>query len=113
VLQLVSQRLTGCVREEDTVARIGGDEFVFVLSRVESADHTRGVAQKILDAVSQELNVEGCDIYLSGSIGISVYPFDGDATERLMKNADAAMYKAKESGKNSFRFFGEVDALLP
>ncbi len=113
VLQMVSERLSGCVREEDTVARIGGDEFVFVLSHVESADHTRVVAQKILDAVSQGMSVEGCEIRLSGSIGISVYPFDGEAVERLMKNADTAMYKAKESGKNNFRFFGEAALLMP
>jgi diguanylate cyclase (GGDEF)-like protein len=107
VLQTVSERLLQCVRSEDTVARIGGDEFVVVLAHIESADHTRVVAQKILDALALELCVEGAEIALSGSVGIAVYPFDGESAERLIRNADAAMYRAKEGGKNHFRFYTE------
>lgn len=110
VLKTVSERLVGCLREEDTVARIGGDEFVFVLPNVESAEHARIVAKKILDVMAQSIHVEGCDIALSGSVGIAIFPFDGDVTEHLIRNADTAMYKAKESGKNNFHFFS--DALL-
>ena len=94
-------------RDPDIIARIGGDEFVFVLSNVESAEHAKVVAQKILDAMAQSLHVDGCEIMLSGSVGIAMFPFDGDATERLIRNADSAMYKAKECGKNNYRFFSE------
>lgn len=107
VLKTMGERLLNCVRVEDTVARIGGDEFVFVLSNVESAEHAKVVAQKILDAMAQSLHVDGCEIMLSGSVGIAMFPLDGDATERLIRNADSAMYKAKECGKNNYRFFSE------
>lgn len=107
VLKTMGERLLNCVRDEDTVARIGGDEFVFVLSNVESAEHAKVVAQKILDAMAQSLHVDGCEIMLSGSVGIAMFPLDGDATERLIRNADTAMYKAKECGKNNYRFFSE------
>lgn len=108
VLKTVSERLVSCLREEDTVARIGGDEFVFVLSGVESAEHVGIVAQKILDVMSQSVQIEECEIMLSASVGIALFPCDGVATEHLIRNADAAMYKAKANGKNSFRFFSEV-----
>ncbi len=107
VLKTMGERLLNCVRVEDTVARIGGDEFVFVLSNVESAEHAKVVAQKILDAMAQSLHVDGCEIMLSGSVGIAMFPLDGDATERLIRNADSAMYRAKECGKNNYRFFSE------
>jgi len=108
VLKTISARLVNCLRGEDTVARVGGDEFVFVLSNVETADHARIVAQKILDVMSQTVYIDGCDVTLSGSVGIAIFPFDGDVTERLLKNADAAMYNAKESGKNNYRFFSDT-----
>jgi diguanylate cyclase (GGDEF)-like protein len=107
VLRMMSERLMNCLRGEDTVARIGGDEFVFVLPNVESADHTRIIAQKILDTIAKNIHVDGREIMLSGSVGIAIFPFDGDATEHLIKNADAAMYKAKECGKNNYQFFTE------
>ncbi len=87
------------------MARIGGDEFVFVLSVVESAEQAGTVAQKILDAISQQISVDGQEIALSGSIGIAIYPIDGTDAEHLMKNADTAMYKAKRCGKNNYQFF--------
>jgi diguanylate cyclase (GGDEF)-like protein len=117
VLKTVSERLLSSVRGEDTVARIGGDEFVVVLSNIEYIDQVRAGAQKILDAISESVNVDGDEIMLSGSIGIAIYPFDGEATERLIRNADAAMYTAKRCGKNNYCFFTETwtqeDASLP
>ena len=107
VLKTMGGRLLNCVRVEDTVARIGGDEFVFVLSGADAAEHAKVVAQKILDAMAQSIRVDGCDILLSGSVGIAIFPHDGDAMERLINNADSAMYKAKECGKNNYRFFSE------
>jgi diguanylate cyclase (GGDEF)-like protein len=108
VLKTLSQRLMSCLRDGDTVARVGGDEFVFVMPNVESAEHTKVVAQKILDVMAQAIHVDGCEIMLSGSVGIAIFPLDGEGKERLLKNADAAMYKAKERGKNNFRFFNEA-----
>jgi diguanylate cyclase (GGDEF)-like protein len=105
VLKTMSERLLNCVRVEDTVARFGGDEFVFVLSNVESVEHTKVVAQKILDVMAQGIYIDGCEIRLSVSVGIAIFPFDGDISERLIRNADSAMYKAKECGKNNYRFF--------
>ncbi|MDP1633711.1 MAG: sensor domain-containing diguanylate cyclase, partial [Gallionellaceae bacterium] len=108
VLKTVSERLLNSVRGEDTVARFGGDEFVVVLSNIEFIDQVRAGAQKILDAILESVKVEGDEIILSGSIGIAIYPFDGEATERLIRNADAAMYTAKRCGKNNYRFFTET-----
>jgi diguanylate cyclase (GGDEF)-like protein len=105
VLKTLSARLLSCVRGNDTVARIGGDEFVLVLPEIESVEHVGIVAQKILDAISQPAHIEGRDLPLSGSIGIAIYPFDGNTSEQLMQHADVAMYKAKDSGKNNYQYF--------
>jgi len=107
ILKTMAGRFTQCVRGDDTVARIGGDEFIFVLSEVESAEHAGTVAQKILDAISQRIFVGDHEITLSCSIGIALYPTDGEEMEGLVKNADAAMYSAKKRGKNNFQFFSE------
>lgn len=105
VLKAMGERFVHCMRGDDTVARVGGDEFVFVLSEVESVEHAATVAQKILDAIAQSLSVDSHEVILSGSIGIAIYPLDGGAVEHLIKSADTAMYKAKECGKNNFQFF--------
>ncbi len=107
ILKTMAGRFTQCVRGDDTVARIGGDEFIFVLSVIESAEHAGTVAQKILDAISEQIIVDGRKIALSGSIGIAIYPIDGEETEHLVKNADTAMYKAKKCGKNNYQFFAK------
>jgi diguanylate cyclase (GGDEF)-like protein len=112
VLKTMGERFKSCIREYDTVARIGGDEFVFVLSKIESAEYTEIVAQKILDVISQSIHIEGSEIMLSGSIGIAIFPFDGDETERLIRKADAAMYRTKACGKNNYRFFREEMAAV-
>jgi diguanylate cyclase (GGDEF)-like protein len=107
VLKTMGERLSSCVRVEDTVARIGGDEFVFVLPNIESPERAKLVANKILDVMAQSIQVDGCEVMLSGSVGIAIFPHDGDATERLIRNADTAMSKAKEGGKNNYRFFSD------
>jgi diguanylate cyclase (GGDEF)-like protein len=105
VLKLAAARLQQCVREGDSVARLGGDEFVLILPLLgESSDGAR-VARTALASLAQPFNVEGHDLHLSGSIGISIYPDDGADVESLMRAADTAMYSAKEMGRGNFRFF--------
>lgn len=105
VLRSMSVRLLSCIRGNDTVARIGGDEFVLVLPEIESIEHVNIVAQKVLDAISEPTPIDGRVIPLSGSIGIAIFPFDGNTSDQLMKHADIAMYKAKKSGKNNYQYF--------
>ncbi len=108
VLKTIGERLLSSVRGGDTVARIGGDEFVFLLPEIESIEQVGLVAQKILQAISQHLHIDGHAIQLSGSLGIAIYPFDGKSSEQLIRNADAAMYWAKESGKNHYKYYTAV-----
>jgi diguanylate cyclase (GGDEF)-like protein/PAS domain S-box-containing protein len=111
VLKTIAVRLRSCVRESDTIARIGGDEFVLVLpDQSGSASDALSppiadMLQRILTAVSQPILVAGRDVVVTGSIGVSVFPNDGQDTEALLKNADAAMYRAKETGRNQYQFF--------
>ncbi len=108
LLQGVAQRLISCIRETDTVSRQGGDEFLIVLTDVEVPDDAARVAEKILDLLHPPFDIDGQQLGTSFSIGIALYPEDGDSVEVLMKNADTAMYHAKESGRNTYRFFDEV-----
>ena len=101
----VAQRLGGCVREGDTVARFGGDEFVLLLDDVATDADISALAEKTLIAMRQPLLVSGHELHLSASVGVSFYPNDGDNVLTMLKNADIAMYRAKESGKNNFQFF--------
>ncbi len=105
LLKSVATRLKECVREVDTVARMGGDEFVVILDGVAEADSILPVARKMLHSLSQPYEIEGHNIRATPSIGISVYPDDGADQESLIMNADSAMYHAKENGRNDFRFF--------
>ncbi|OIO67435.1 MAG: GGDEF domain-containing protein [Zetaproteobacteria bacterium CG_4_9_14_3_um_filter_49_83] len=105
LLQVVGQRLQQLVCESDTVARLGGDEFVLVLSNLTSYDDLNVVANKLLEAVGQPLQVDGHELYTSPSIGIACYPRDGEDEQNLLKQADAAMYHAKECGRNTFCFY--------
>lgn len=105
LLQSVAQRLVDCVRQSDTVCRQGGDEFVVLLSAVEHAEDAAQSAQKMLTALALPHQIEGNDLHISVSIGISVYPQDGDEVETLLKCADTAMYHAKEKGRNNYKFF--------
>jgi diguanylate cyclase (GGDEF)-like protein/PAS domain S-box-containing protein len=105
LLQCVSKRLQASVRGSDTVSRQGGDEFVILLSEVTHPENAAASAKKILRSLSAPCSVEGHDLHIDGSIGISIYPTDGREAETLIQNADTAMYHAKEQGRNNFQFF--------
>lgn len=105
LLKSVAQRLLACVRQSDTVSRQGGDEFVLLLSQVQHADDAAQFAQKILTALALPHSIDGHDLHVSVSVGISIYPADGQDAETLLKCADTAMYHAKENGRNNFKFF--------
>lgn len=107
LLQEVSERLKHCLRESDTVARLGGDEFVIILPSVKHEQYIADVADKLLDVLSKPVDISGHDIYTSLSIGVAVYPYDGTTSDDLLKNADTAMYQAKEHGRNTYRFYSE------
>jgi diguanylate cyclase (GGDEF)-like protein len=101
----VAQRLTTNVRDSDLVSRLGGDEFVVVLSEVANSQDAAMVAQKLLEAVSAPIDIEGHRLTVSPSIGISLFPADGDSGDDLIRHADSAMYLAKESGRATYKFF--------
>lgn len=105
LLQSIAKRLAECVRASDTVSRQGGDEFVVLLSEVELAEDAAITARRMLHAVAQPHSIDGHDLHVTTSIGVSVYPDDGRDAETLIKNADTAMYQAKENGRQSFQFF--------
>ena len=105
LLQCVSKRLQTSVRGSDTVSRQGGDEFVILLSEITHPQHAATIADKILRSLNVPCSIEGHDLHIDGSIGISIYPADGEDAETLIKNADTAMYHAKENGRNNFQFF--------
>jgi len=105
LLQAMAARLHACVREGDTVARFGGDEFAGFLSDVASPEDVALVVTKFLDALAPPFTIDGHELFISGSIGISLYPNDGVDTQTLMKNADTAMYRAKQMGGNTSEFY--------
>jgi len=105
LLRTIAERLKGSVRAEDTVARLGGDEFVIVLAEIKRSGDAAVLAEKILKAVSTPVRLGGQEIVTSTSIGISLFPDDGDNHADLLKTADAAMYHAKESGRQNYRFY--------
>lgn len=100
-----ARRIRACVREADTVARMGGDEFTVLLTELDSASQLQGVLQKLLDALSAMFQLRDEQVFVSGSVGVTVYPVDGTDIENLYKNADQAMYAAKAAGRNRFSFF--------
>jgi len=106
LLILLGQRIRGCLRESDTVARIGGDEFAILLEDIDQFNADL-VAQKVVQILSEPTNVQDNTILVTASIGVSLFPQDGDAIPTLMKNADLAMYQAKENNKNRFEFFNQ------
>lgn len=105
LLQNVSQRLKNCLGENDTVARWGGDEFTILLSSIESAADAAKVAQQILDELDTPFNFIEQEFYVKASIGIALAPYDGEDAETLLKNADAAMYRAKHQGRNNYQMY--------
>jgi len=105
LLQAVAQRIKGLVREEDTLGRLGGDEFVLLLEQLPENGEAAIVAQKVLRAFDKPCSVDGHELFLSASIGISLFPGDGENGATLVRNADTAMYRAKEQGRNNYQFY--------
>jgi len=108
MLNEVAQRLKACIRESDTVARLGGDEFVILLPEIGNQTDVVTVAQHVLSAIFKPTILLGQEFRITASVGISLYPSGGEDEQTLMKNADVAMYRAKEDGKNNFKFYSET-----
>ncbi len=105
LLQVIAERLKNSVRETDMVARLGGDEFVLLITDVKKTESVALIAQKILDSVRQVVTINGQEIYITTSVGLSIFPHDGQNMQALMKNADLALYRAKEQGRNNYQFY--------
>ena len=103
----VARRLQKCVRGSDTVARLGGDEFVIILSALRHQQDVAGAARHLLEVLADPYEFEGREVFCTASIGIALFPTDGTTTELLIKNADMAMYQAKDRGRNIYQFFSE------
>ncbi len=105
LLKSFAQRLSSCVRTNDVVSRWGGDEFTLLLPKINTPEDTINLAQRILDDLKQPFEIAGHQLNIKTSIGIAIYPQDGHDAETLLKNADAALYRAKERGRNHYRFY--------
>lgn len=105
LLREVGQRLRACARQNDTVARWGGDEFTMVLTNLETPEDAARVAERVLQVLRVPVCIEGHEFFITASIGISVFPSDGRNPEELLRHADSAMYRAEEQGKNTYAFF--------
>jgi diguanylate cyclase (GGDEF)-like protein len=105
LLNEVARRLTATVRNIDTVARVGGDEFVLLLSSVGERSRAEGFAQSVINALNAPLRISGVDLHVATSVGIAFYPTDGVTADHLMAHADAAMYCAKQRGRNNLQCF--------
>ena len=104
LLKHVTRALAEALRETDLLARLGGDEFMVIVEDFDEPQVLGRIAQKLLDAIAQPFRIEDHDIYVTSSIGISVFPDDSDDPEELMKHADVAMYRSKELGRNTYQF---------
>ncbi|MFK8049698.1 MAG: putative bifunctional diguanylate cyclase/phosphodiesterase [Halioglobus sp.] len=112
LLKVAAQRLTSILRKTDMVARLGGDEFTVILPDQFLLPHLGNIAENILELLEKPFEIEGVETFISGSVGITVFPDDAQTSIDLIKNADVAMYRAKESGKNNFEFYSvELDVL--
>jgi diguanylate cyclase (GGDEF)-like protein/PAS domain S-box-containing protein len=107
LLRITAQRLVECVRRSDTVARQGGDEFVIIISGTAAEDFIAPIAAKIRGAIARPVTIKGHELTVTCSIGISIFPKDGDDVQTLVRNADVAMYRAKEMGRDNFQFYSE------
>lgn len=103
----VAARLRACVREQDTVGRLGGDEFTLVVEDIDDPESLQGVADKVLAVLREPFPLAGANRYISGSLGITVFPDDGDNVQALLRNADIAMYQSKQLGKNRCQFYAQ------
>ena len=105
LLKKAAQRLTNCLRESDTVARLGGDEFAFVMPSVNHLDDVIIVAKQIIKTISKPFLIQDTELFITASIGITLYPLDDDNADDLIRNSDTAMYHAKDKGRNNFQFY--------
>jgi len=105
VLSVVSDRLKSCIRVTDTVARLGGDEFTIIIDAINDTNMVTDISNNINQQISQSIPIEKNNLQVTSSIGISIYPNHGDNADTLLRNADAAMYKAKEMGRNTYRYY--------
>lgn len=105
LLQAAAKRLTEAVRKDDSVARLGGDEFTIVLTDISNVDDAALIATKVLGLFAQPFQIGGQEVFISTSIGITIYPFDDSDIENLIKNADTAMYRAKALGRNNYQLY--------
>jgi diguanylate cyclase (GGDEF)-like protein len=103
-----ARRLTSCVREADTVARLGGDEFAIILSEMASEGEAEQVAQRAVSLLAEPYHLDAGTAHISGCVGIAIYPRHGVDSEQLQRNADIALYAAKEGGRNSYRMYSPV-----
>jgi diguanylate cyclase (GGDEF)-like protein/PAS domain S-box-containing protein len=113
LLKVIAERLIGCVRAGDTVSRMGGDEFVIILSEITRVDDVKLVARKVMESVALPIQVKGHTLRVTASIGISLYPDDAGDGETLMKHADVAMYRAKSMGRNAYALYESARAGAP
>lgn len=113
LLKEAAQRLRNCVRAGDTVARLGGDEFTLVLSSMKHANNAINIAEQILENFSKPFHIKSIDLFITVSIGVTLYPLDDNSADDLLRDADTAMYHAKENGRNNFQFYNnEMTARL-
>ncbi|HEY7862367.1 MAG TPA: sensor domain-containing diguanylate cyclase, partial [Thermoanaerobaculia bacterium] len=105
LLRRVGERLEACVRQADTVARLGGDEFTILVPGLLYDDDAARVASKILESIREPFQIGGRDLFLTTSIGVSLYPSDGEDAEALVRSADTAMYRAKEQGRDNYQLY--------
>jgi diguanylate cyclase (GGDEF)-like protein/PAS domain S-box-containing protein len=105
LLQQVARRIARCLKTSDTIARWGGDEFTLILRRINSAEDVTRIAQRILKSLKAPFDFSQQELHITASIGIALAPYDGEDAETLLKNADIAMYRAKQQGKNSFQLY--------
>jgi diguanylate cyclase (GGDEF)-like protein len=105
LLEAVANRIKSCVRQVDLIARMGGDEFILVLPKINKKADVTAVAKRIISSFEKPLNIQGQEFYITTSIGIGIYPDDGTDYDTLIKHADLAMYHAKEKGRNGFEFY--------
>jgi diguanylate cyclase (GGDEF)-like protein/PAS domain S-box-containing protein len=105
LLQRVAERLTALVREGDTVARVGGDEFTLLFPEIGTAGDAAEIGERVLAALQQPWSLDGHEFHVTTSVGIAMYPADGDDAESLLRNADTAMYRAKDQGRNNYQLY--------
>lgn len=108
LLKNFASRVSQCVRKGDTVARWAGDEFTLIIPEIDFTDDVANIAQRILEVLKPPFDLDGNQLHISSSIGIAIYPDDGECAETLMKNADAALYRVKEKGRNNYQFYNST-----